>query len=542
MRKLYLFKEAWNFGNNVHIDFDRITKEKWFNSVKSANLGYASYEPNNYRIVNGIVTINGNVLDSFSYIIEIDEDLIDDPEGTIGKQVFKYWHCYFIKSITKRSGYSILSCDTDVWGTFYPYAELSNIHVSRCNRNIGRGRFDPINAFDTTDLTENWYRAVGGDETTTTGINSLDDDKVSIVFTANCVMAQTGSSKSNVTGSYIFARPLSYFKDLADANNVSTLEFACRVISGITGISDTSFLKSFDAQVMNVHILPSAYVQTTNATLIFDALTPYTGTTKVTSSFELVKPSLIKYALDLNTADLSPNYQWTLGVKDEGLELLRSTKDELGYLEVSMNYDGVKIVVRQGKEQYDLTSHFTMGLIGKAEQTDTLEKISNAVHFVGSMVNNLFSIVGGVKSYQEKGDMGRLAGSITNYANFLTDALTNKASANTSRSQSDAYLTFNYQNHKVYYPFYLTYKRSAIDEEQHARLYGASFDATISWFGDIYNYPVFYATDYDTTFTYVQCEAEIKKAPTDACNYIKSVLAGGVWLGTGVEDNIDLMI
>lgn len=539
MRKLYFFKKTWNNGNSVHIDFSQIKKEKWFDLAKA--IDHFVIEPPNYKIVNGVVTLNFDLENEYSYIIEVDEELIDKA-GYVGVKVFKYWHCYFINSTAKRSGYTILACDTDVWGTFYPDVELYNIHVSRCNRNIGRGRFDTINAYDTTGLTDNWYKAIGGDETTTTGINSLDDTQVDIIFVANCVMAQSGTGKTNATGTFVFANNLSYFKDLADASGVSTLEYACRFVSGITGLKESGWLTDLNASISSVYIVPSAYVTKTNVGFTFTGLTPYTGTTENLGRFWLVKPNLTKHYFDMKVDDLSPNFQWTLGVKDEGLEVLRSTQNELACIETSFNYDGVKILVRQGKEQYDVTNRFAVGVIGKAEQTDVLERINNTIHFVGSMINNLFSISGGVKSYREKGDMGRLAGSITNFTNFLSDATTNRASANTSKSNSDGYLTFNYQNHKLFYPFYLTYKKSAIDEEQHARLYGASFDVTLTWINDLYSYPVFYASDYETTYTFVQAEVEITQAPTDALNFIKGVFAGGVYLTDGVDDTIDKMI
>lgn len=541
MRKLYLFKEAWNFGNNVHINFDNITKEKWFNLVKSANLGYASYEPNNYRIVNGIVTISGDVLNTYSYIIEIDEDLIDDPEGKIGKQVFKYWHCYFIKSITKRSGYSILSCDTDVWGTFYPYVELSNIHVSRCNRNIGRGRFDPINAFDSVGdgVTDNWYKAIGGHETTTTGINYLNNSEISAVFVANCVVSQSGSGNNSITATMIFSFPFVNLETVFASYDLTSVEIVTRLIAGIYGLPTSSGLVVLNCDITHVYILPSIYVITDSNTIYtFKSRPSFSPATDLTLACSLVKPNLTRYYVNLNVADLSPNYHWTLGVRDEGLELPRSTKDEMATLFINFNYDGLNISVRQNDQVKDITHAFEIGIVGQTQEVDKLGKIVNAFKWTLNTIQNALSIGSSLnaRKYEQALDKS------FSYATKLADNFSNRANASGNVSNADGYITFSYQKDKCFYPFYLTFKRSAIDEEQHARLYGASFDTTISWFGEIYSYPVFYATDYDTTFTYVQCEAEIKKAPADACNYIKSVLAGGVWLGTGTEDNIDLML
>jgi hypothetical protein len=77
-------------------------------------------------------------------------------------------------------------------------------------------------------------------------------------------------------------------------------------------------------------------------------------------------------------------------------------------------------------------------------------------------------------------------------------------------------------------PFCITLYKSINNEKANARLNGANFDEIISNIASVFNYSLL--GEGDLTDTYIKASCLIDGIPSEASNYIKNTLAGGVYL------------
>ena len=94
----------------------------------------------NYRINTGTIKIKKDLIIDFD--IKNCTYAIEWEKGISATRTFIY-KCYHVRSYEELD-YYILNVEVDLWGTYLKDAELTNINVTRCNRNIGVGVYDEI--------------------------------------------------------------------------------------------------------------------------------------------------------------------------------------------------------------------------------------------------------------------------------------------------------------------------------------------------------------------------------------------------------------
>ncbi len=542
-RWLYLFSKNWNKDGALFIDFTRITKENWFSLLIGS--GYvAAVKMDNYRTDDGQISVAGiseQIAGKAAYAIELDSN------KTNGK--FDYWKCYQIKSCRLVSGYAIFSVAVDLWGTYFPQADVSALRVTKCNMNIGNGTFDKIDYTHTlTTLTDEFYKpfSVGGmsysvdDE----GYAYMSDDDAFLVFTANCIVTDTDATDetSSVSAYYIFANTLKAIRESYPESvrtSHTSVELAARCISGIVGLpTGTTNWKMRKCEIAKAFILPASMVEIIAGGMTFKYKTPYYNTALTSIPFYYVLPTWQKMPINIPALSLDPNYKWTMGVIGEGLEVARSTQDDVAYINLTIGYDGVHVVAEQGTQQADISKAFELSLIGKSQEADASTKIGNVL---SSMLGTLGSVAKGVSS---KNPVVGAVGAAAGEGQKLIAKANARAEPSGSVSSADGYITFNYDaNDKVTYPFYWSFYKSADDEQQRARLYGANFDKTFKDWGSLMTTPISVFFDEGKhDYPFVQATCNVTGVNDEAAKYIETMIAKGIYLGIDYNDTIKAMI
>lgn len=476
----------------------------------------------NYRITTDRIKIKKSIITAFSikevtYVVEMDD---------VTKQIYR---CYFVNNYEELD-YYVLHVELDLWGTYIKYATLSNINILRCNRNIGIGIYDRIENTNTTTATS-IFEALGGTESAQTGINYLEDSEVAIVFIASCVIAE------NLVGEYVeqilpFACTLEDIRELYDAPTQArfrAVELATQTISGITSLKTNSWLKNNDVKVLKAYIVPNEVVNYDDFGLTMYSKSEASNATQIEVAVTAIRPNKTKLPFLVDVSNIDINKKYYVGVYDDGLELTHYTEDNYIYFDFITNHDGVQVVVSQGDNMKDLTSHFEVSLIGNAVQQDALQKIAWWGKFLGGVIGSTYNTL---SSSSWAGVASKGAQQVGNYLGMLGD----RTQASGTIGNSDATIVFDWYRGAGFdeytnYPFYYTMYESIKDEEEHARLYGASFN-------------VYYATTSDLTSidncdllgsgtfsdTYIMANLRVKGVPKDAKQRIENAFRSGIYL------------
>ena len=165
-----------NQGNNTYYQYSLMRN---FLVYTLENLTQIEIPLDNYRINMGTIKIKKDAITDFN--IKNCTYAIEWEKGETITSTFLY-KCYHVRSYEELD-YYILNVEVDLWGTYIKDADLSNINVTRCNRNIGVGVYDEIENTTETDedgrifvkpqLNNSWL-----DTTGTYG----HDDYISIVY------------------------------------------------------------------------------------------------------------------------------------------------------------------------------------------------------------------------------------------------------------------------------------------------------------------------------------------------------------------------
>ena len=220
---VYLYKNKLpNYGENTHV---------FFNDVNAfvAYLGDAFLQFTEDRY-----TINGN-------IAEVELPAVTDVDSVtyIAWNNGGAWRFFFVRSSVYQSGYAIFTLDVDLWATHIARATLSNIRVTRCNRNIGTGVYDPIPV-------TNGYEFIRLGE-------SIGVSNLAVVYV---VAFATGLSSIlvNNAGTSIGVFVQEMIEDKNRPEGTDLFDWWIEVVSGIFSAKAT--IGDLDANVLKAYIVP----------------------------------------------------------------------------------------------------------------------------------------------------------------------------------------------------------------------------------------------------------------------------------------------
>ena len=182
-RKLILYANFTpNQDGNTYYYYNDVLG--YFNGPLS-NLTNIRIDLDNYRINNNIIKVKKDAIIGFDVkqaTYAIDAEI---GESATSRSIHK---CYFISSYEELD-YFVFHVEVDIWGTYIKYAQLSNINVTRCNRNIGNGAYDRIDKTIIKQGDEDaiiLLEALGGTPSAQITTNYWEDENVCIVFIASC--------------------------------------------------------------------------------------------------------------------------------------------------------------------------------------------------------------------------------------------------------------------------------------------------------------------------------------------------------------------
>lgn len=504
---------------------------------------------NNYRINTGVVRVSIESetsrlsiadLDTITYLIDYD-DL--DGHG-------QYWRCYFVHNAYYQNGYIIMNVDIDFWGTFQPFGfECNGYKIHRCNRNIGIGVYDEVSAVNVKYLYDVTPQPLTGESTAMTptikgNFAYASESDLAIIFVAHITVSRNLANTESVNATYLLGieldRVRTVYQDAGvDTSNIDGIELGIRLISGIYGITTGSGIDN-DAEVINAFLIPANILAGTGKAYSFVAKTPYTSANNnLVFQGQILNPyTLYEYVpLPSNVIDL--NYECYAGVFDDGLKITKMTKDSSIIFTYAMNIDGLRVTVRQGNNEKDITADFAVSLSGNAEGLDYLQQAGWWLKRIADYVShgNVMAGAGKSSSYAAAISQGVSWGA--SMANLLSRDFSEKTKATGTISKGDGVSTFYLRatpdgtGHFVGWPYYLTRYKSVADEYRHARYYGATFNVNMPDLANLEQYPLLGRDDSAKPMEYTYVEADfigLVNLPRQAHDVIQDKLRRGIYV------------
>lgn len=512
MRKLILYKGILpNADNSVYLCKTRNELINYLEPYKISEI-----ELDNYRINAGIIKVAVNNLslndfnyDNVSYVIDY-----DSIGGSVGPHRYiTYFRAYHVEKATLQSGMAIYNVTIDNWATYYNDFKDIPLVVTKCNRNVGLGVYDPIQVTSERDaiaLEGNIFSA---------------SENYDILFIANVVTAQRLDGKENVTGLFALSVNVKTLANLvteAERNGRNDLELAVRIVSGITSIS-----AGLDVSISKLYVVPHNVIRVSEYGYEFNAKTPYTTNRTLTFNAFIINPHKEEKYITLPTLDLNKKY--LIGTLTEGLEIPTYTKPVNIHYTFISGFNNLQVIVGVGDIEKDITASFDFGIIGSAQEQNTLENMGSALSGLSKVLKMSFG------AFNSKNPIFDGVTSGLDFAGNIYNKVDAKGSVpNGNASTNFLYLQTLGGTSNVINPYLLTYF-IGVEEDNYKRalLFGASFDDVLS-IEEVFNFN--YITDADTIeYTYLQGVVSVlnnipKNAQIEIINKIRNGIYIQQWL------------
>lgn len=501
MAKLNLYTNVTPNSDYVHYFFTA------FNSYKTA-LGshmLVQYDFNTYRINAGTVSVKLNSTLTLSNYKQVTY-IINEYDNV----------CYYVDDATTQSDYIIYTIRVDYWATYLVQSQITNLHVTRCNRNIGTGVYDDIEVSGTLAYTDFPMTATDRNSSYT---NYYDLSKLYIVYAVTFNVYEANYKAIN--SSRLFCNNIKDIYDkcvLADPNLAQTnaLDLAVSVISGISTVVSTGILNNLDAEVTRAWILPYELI-----TLISPAASGIEFNSRsyyITSQFRVKPLELIAGTFERTfTLSIDPDYEYFVGTFLNGLEIKRTTTTaSVTYKSYIDNY-GVELVVKQGSHEKDISNLFEVELTLNSGDFTQLSSIKNVLKTFTTELSAIATM----------NPVTAVSGLIGAFNPMLSNVGTGK-----QVGDGDGMLTWrktgnpaNYCCAKFGYGY--STAKSVDNEKLKARTRGAKFDEYTALTS------VFTASLLGTgteTNTYIEASCNVSNVPLIAQDVIKTKLASGIYI------------
>jgi len=518
-RTLYLFKKVKpNLGNNTHYFIRGNALRMTLQNNPDYYVG--SFAENSYRIETGHVKLQAQTgnYNAITYIIDEDTET-------------GYFKAYHVSNNTLISGFVDFSVSVDLWASNIFLADFSRIHVTRCNRNLGNGWYDNVQQ---SHLDPSYYEPAVFNSVNLTRNEALQ--RFSIFFIADCVIAQTIAGEDPVTSRKIIAMPLTSFFDMAaDATNhegkgYKPIEIATEIISGIYKFDETGW-QDFKVNVKSIFVVP--YVPAQRLRPKFKSFSMFG---EKTLQGYVCDAAIVRNQYNIAVENIQYDYYLGAGFNVKPLRRYINSVDSVVQFIFIISADGLKVTMRQGNHDDDITDAFMLPVTGNAQNSSTLEKIAKAINYGLNAFGNFAGALNVTKPEQALGaGVNAVTGSISQVTEYFGNGGASPASI---APNGDATTTFGWQVPNsssidtpvttITNPFTIFKFTSIRDEAAHARLNGANFDKYISSFNYASAMPLLGTGSLTDTYIVVD-DIEIEGVQEDAETFIKSELARGIY-------------
>lgn len=477
---VYLYKNKLpNYGENTHV---------FFNDVND----YVAYLGNAFiQFAENRYTMNANIAE-----VQLPAVADIDDVTYIAWNNGGAWRFFFVRSAVYQSEYAIFTLEVDLWATHIARATLSNIRVTRCNRNVGNGVYDAI----PSSVGREFLRL--GDD--------IEEDDLAIIYVVAFATGVSSILVNNAgTALGIF---VTEFSDIGEnaPEGVRKIDWAIELVSGIFAADAT--IGDLDANVLKAYIVPKNVLGIKSGTVpVFKVKSPsFSGT--LTPTYEAA-PFIFPVRFDV---DIDPNKKYFVGTKHAGVELVRTTQPTEIVYNFIVKQDGLQVIVQQGDRMLDITDAFAIGLTSNDGNITATERVARTLQFVGGIASGAFQIM--------QGGAGYVTGALT-----AANALANNIEQGNARyaQGGDGVSTFRALLSGVNSPYYIQTNESIDNEAANARLYGATFNQQVASVDDIFDAELLGTGTLNDT--YFAAEVRVDGVPTEARDVIAASIRGGIY-------------
>ena len=484
---LKLYKNKTPNANGKHYYFSDFN-----NYLTALGQPFMEFELHNYEINSDTIVVQMNEEDAIdiTYLIDVRTN---------------YKRCYSVDFMNYQNGMAIFNCNVDYWASYLADANIHNIRVTRCNRNVGIGVYDAI--------------AVTKDKGIKERIGESYDNGT-IIFTANMVISSGNVNEPAVTMVKTYAVRLMDINITQQITSINTFLKLVDLVGGTYEIAGTGGIGTLKATILNAYAGDDKVIavgsKSTTQLPTFKSKTRWdTNTISFQPTFEIL-PHEVEYDRNIT---INPNNEYYVGTKHYGLKITRTTEPTIKIVyQFLYKNDGLQVLVKQGTDTLDITNAFSFGLSTSDGVMTTQEKIAKAIGVVGSfaggvnaigkgeVVSGVLNVTSAINSIVPRSNGGYIGGG---------DGISEHSIIDNN--------TFYHDNWE-----YLVKYESCDDENAQARLYGATFNQQINSLNELPNYSLLGTGT--LTDTYVKCNAFVDNVPTVAQNEILTKLNNGVYL------------
>ena len=515
-RTLYLFKKCKpNLGNNTHYFGTGAQLRALLAANPASYVG--TFTENSYRIETGHVKLQAQLsnYNAITYIIDEDTET-------------GYFKAYHVMNNSVVGGYVDFSVQVDLWGSNIFLAEFSKMHAIRCNRNIGGGWYDDIK---TSVIDPNNYLEPAIYPSLTIDRQTAQST-FWVFFLAECVISQNLIGTEAITETKLYALSLAEVYGLAASvrKGYKPVEVAAALISGIYKFNYSS-PRDYAINVKQIFIAPLSVVPRLSDSVTSSSwLGELNVNVYVVDAF--ITPNLY---LNQGISSIDPDYEYYIGAGLNVRPLRRVIDAADNYTQIiyKVAADGLKVTLRQGSHDDDITDAFILPLTSNAKIDDALTKISFAINFGLRTYANARQIF---ESDAKKRD---IYGGVSDLIGQFTSALGNGgASPSGLNAQGDATTTFGWtipnaeqtseDITNISNPYTIFKFKSLKNENEHARINGANFDKFVTSFADVASCSLLGTGT--LTDTYIVLDSvEVEGVQEEAEQFIKGELSRGVY-------------
>lgn len=457
-------------------------------------------------------------------ILRVRIDNAADPEANM-KAVYRrityaiidetdssYFKCYFITSSEYRSGYVLFNVEPDMWGTYISQVKLGTFFVTRCNRNIGQGYYDPIAYTEGSAIT--------------TALNS-DTPALSDIAIYYAAVNQTNvDTLLNAASSFtaLYANDLSELKTTKPESVTRVIDWATILIGGINAVKGIYATSDIDAYVFKAYIAPNIYQSFLTSMPIFKSKTLFNdGDIELTPDRIQAPYSVTRAQFTIN---VDPDYIYSIGTKYHGLEIPRSTQPLQIRYRFIFGQSDLRVLVSCGNQSLDITEDFEVMLT-------VTEGTMNATQQIAQTIKGA-SDAGQAAAYTGMamaGPGGTIFGASLMAAGVASGILQGATQGNGKViGAGNGVLSWS-TGLNLEYPYKQRTYKSTQDEKAKARLFGANFAEYCDDMADIMEHELLGGGAMsDFNLTYLQATVQVYGIPDEARKYIEDCFSNGIYI------------
>lgn len=510
--KFYL--QAVNRGDCTHL----MTKgrEAYLTKLNAVCDAGPTLAPNSFRFENGILIADAvgqmaSIYSGLAYVV-------------IYSKQYDFWECYYIVDAKFSQNKVYFGLQKDLWGTYVPEAEFSDIHATRTNRNVGNGIYPNI---EITKTEPQFVYTNGGIK---------DATEMCAVALFNLSMEE--GKDSTLSASYLAFIPLDGLPVAMEAKKAKLplLMVESDFLGGVTAWSPDGGGNTRQAQVLKAWIVPKEWV----AYPKLYQMSFYVHSKHVLPVLEdkaiyiVLKPNIytrtfvVKTELGEFYSTLYPKSNLSAGPRGHLVPLVRNSEPSFNIV-CETSSTGLSIKLTQGTNEVDITDAFALPIGTRSTQLDSLQQLVKWASFANNAT--LGAVKGYVKGYDKKGRAGGIAGGIAGVDNAIWDLIGTSQAPVGPLGTGDAFVTYSGVSELEEYksvssPICIGLEISEYDEAENIYYEGAKVDYWATSFEDIAKKPLYQGTGSET---YFQGDCVVDYVPQASADYIRAELQRGIY-------------